>query len=510
MRLLFFSALFPLIITSPAFCTQIDLDSASIYNQKSEDNWRRNPDSAIWYARAALTASRSSGSAEMEIKSLRNLGASFFFDGRSDSARFYWQRMQDLSEIEGDSSSWAAALANLSILNQRTSKYLIALEQVMTALRINLALNDSIRLSNNYNNIGIIYEETGEYSKAIEFHRLAMGVRRKLEDSALLSSTYVNIASCFNALEQYDSAIYYAGQSTRLKEKFDDQWGLLAAYLEAATSYAALIRVDDAMNYYDKAIKTAEEVDNLPALYTGYIGLGWLYFQQGRVDEAKKLLDKINFGFGDYEIGITYDYHDLNYAIAEKMGNRELAYQSLTELHRLSDSLNLQRKERALTQAKMSSYQEVTAIQQNLEEEINNLRLQREAERRERTILSIGIAVAFLFILLVILLFNYRLIKRKNESLLKKQKEIDLLLAQQKEMIDVKTEELIASQSLIDRYAFLNSHELRAPVARILGMLSMRESENLDEKTFIRLLQENLSQLDSVIKKISKEIRKDL
>ncbi len=69
-----------------------------------------------------------------------------------------------------------------------------------------------------------------------------------------------------------------------------------------------------------------------------------------------------------------------------------------------------------------------------------------------------------------------------------------------------RTEELEMQYKILTEYAFINSHQLRAPLSRILG-LSQLVSKNLKDKTDIELINALISstnELDLIINQISK------
>lgn len=78
-------------------------------------------------------------------------------------------------------------------------------------------------------------------------------------------------------------------------------------------------------------------------------------------------------------------------------------------------------------------------------------------------------------------------------------------------MISERTKKLYAQNDKLKAYAFANAHQLRAPVARILGLLNLIKhvhKEDIDEN-LISVLQECALELDEIIKKIGKELEMD-
>ncbi|MBS1682917.1 MAG: hypothetical protein JST48_14490 [Bacteroidetes bacterium] len=64
----------------------------------------------------------------------------------------------------------------------------------------------------------------------------------------------------------------------------------------------------------------------------------------------------------------------------------------------------------------------------------------------------------------------------------------------------------------LQKYAFMNSHELRAPLARMLGLLQLLKLEKDPEQTkiLLNLLQETSIELDKVIRQMNRLLEKEI
>jgi len=107
---------------------------------------------------------------------------------------------------------------------------------------------------------------------------------------------------------------------------------------------------------------------------------------------------------------------------------------------------------------------------------------------------------------MIVILRSYVTIKKNNQKLEKQSNTIQSLMNQQKALLDKKSLELLSSQKLIDRYAFLNSHELRAPIAKLLAILNLIDYDRNNQQDFIELLSTCIIEIDDVVKKIAKEL----
>ncbi len=77
-------------------------------------------------------------------------------------------------------------------------------------------------------------------------------------------------------------------------------------------------------------------------------------------------------------------------------------------------------------------------------------------------------------------------------------------------LVKERTKQLESKNKALEEYAFINAHELRAPVASILGLINlMRTMElNEDEKVYLEHLQRSADKLDDVVNSITRAIEK--
>jgi signal transduction histidine kinase len=130
-----------------------------------------------------------------------------------------------------------------------------------------------------------------------------------------------------------------------------------------------------------------------------------------------------------------------------------------------------------------------------------------------------------------VILENDRLIKQQNEKLEKlvaeRTTEIELKNIELKEynenlesLVDIRTDqikqansELTLQNRRLEQYMFVTSHNIRGPVARILGLIYLLKKEqvkNEQEQTIVLKLEESTMELDSIIKDISQLLDIDL
>jgi len=95
-------------------------------------------------------------------------------------------------------------------------------------------------------------------------------------------------------------------------------------------------------------------------------------------------------------------------------------------------------------------------------------------------------------------------IEEKNEELKLQSEEISTINEQLEDMVNERTRKLQEQNSILVEYAFINSHELRAPICRMMGLLSLIDKTKGEEKEQIMtMIRQTGIELDDVSKSIN-------
>ena len=142
----------------------------------------------------------------------------------------------------------------------------------------------------------------------------------------------------------------------------------------------------------------------------------------------------------------------------------------------------------------------------------------------------------FYILLLVIFGFSvYSIVRYRERKLVRDKRELEVKVKERTEEIEAKTQEILAQaeeirginenlESLVkertielerknkalEEYAFINAHELRGPVASILGLINLMQKLKLseDEKVYLEHLQQSAKKLDAVVSSITQAIER--
>lgn len=101
-------------------------------------------------------------------------------------------------------------------------------------------------------------------------------------------------------------------------------------------------------------------------------------------------------------------------------------------------------------------------------------------------------------------------IQRKNEEIQAQSEEIKSMNDNLEKMVQERTRELERKNQALEEYAFINAHNLRAPVASILGLVNLLCKLELEDegKIMITHLRQSSEKLDEVVNSITEAIEK--
>jgi signal transduction histidine kinase len=446
-----------------------------------------NIDSATKYAKLSYNQSIALNDIELTIKSLNALG--------------YCYR-------------------NKSIYDSALYVYKLGVQQSKVA-------NNEIRQIFFYNNIGIVYNHIGVYDSAIANYFSSLQLAQRLDRYKDVSIALMNIGNINLALENNEVAIKYYSQSLEIKEEYGYS-GVDFAYYNLGLCYNKLKDYDNAIEHFNKLISFCAnnecELDSDLAI----LGLGLAYFGLNNYDLATEYFKQIK-GTEDIRSKIAI-YRTLSQILSEKEDYKralELIDSSIVYANQIKRpeelETNYETKGEILSKVGMLDsalfyYQKHYALKDSLFNEAVALSIQDlfvgfEREQAEATIrvkereITVRKRANILFALVIILSLAI-IIKAIMD--LTKRKKMNKYLDKQ---VALKTSELTElNKNLQDKSKDLNnliyniSHEIRGPLARLLGLINLGQMEShkdLKDVKYYGKLQNEVIELESILKRMT-------
>lgn len=460
-----------------------------LLNELSYNYRTSNTDTALAYVQEALNLSLKNKYHKGIINSYSNYGIIYQYVGNYTSSLEYFQKGLSLLDTYPDDEIKAKIFNNIGNLYWRSNDKELAYEYYKKSMLIREMLNDSIGLAkvlgNLGNSIGAIYHDG---DSAFYYYTRALNIFRAQKDSSGLSITYSNLANIFKVKGNVDQAISYYHNSLSIDKSRGDLYGLTFSYSNLGSTHKDLGNLDSAIYYFKLLLSVANEINSLPRQKQAY----------GRL-----------------------------YSLYEGMSDYEKAFKFLKLYKQADDSLMNQSPMNRMTDLKLKFDNDLKT------QEIDLLKAQSDRNKLELAkkywqilflvmvlIILSGIAVAFWF--------RFKIKNRLYEILSDKSKE----LSSAQELIELRNEELISinenleqkvgdrtkelnkayqnlliSNQRLDHFTYRSAHDLKGPIASILGLINLlkmelEESENKLSIDYVDLLNHTALKMDNLLKRI--------
>jgi tetratricopeptide (TPR) repeat protein len=406
--------------------------------------------------------------------------------------------------------------------------YEFAQNYYMLAARYYKNIHDDVGLGQVYNNIGEVNKKLGDHEKALDY--LIRSVNLRQQDSTLALS-YYNIAEVYLMKKDYPEAEKYVRQSIALAAKFNDKRSEYYDHWMNARIQLATKSFPASIPEFEKAVNGWRESGETRNLIQVYHDLAEAYRTHGEIEKASQYLR--------LAIDLEHTFHvpelrAQGYLVLARLdstrGNYSAAYQHLVRHNSLKDSI--------YNNSKAEQIARVQAIYDTERMDHENDQLKTEKELRDQQLKSretllaaitgglliVGLLATILYQQRLRIQKNNRILQQKNEeinsqkhsielqaiALMKLNEELQILNRTLETKIEERSSQLLLKNQKLAEYSFMNAHQLRAPVASILGLIQLLDQVPPEERdTILKHLKTCGDQLDGIILEISRNLESD-
>lgn len=478
--------------------------------------------------------------------------------GQNDALDSLQRQLADAPSVE----------ARIDVLNELSHKYsaisLTKSEQLAKeALALAQPIGYSHGISGSYNNLGICASIRGAYTEGLDYFMQALRLRESSPDQASRASTLSNISRVFAYQHDYDRALEYAMQSLEASRKLGNPGQLGHAYINVGGIYMS-------KKNYPLALTMFTTANDLFEARKLIVQQGWALMEIARVYDAlgnypealatsMRAKEKIKMEDDVFTaaelfrlIGSIYHHmqnrteanHYLRQAITmadrnDDSNGRILGRRQLADMYKdvgLLDSalfyqdqclmLNAEifNSEKARQLATLEKVYQTESKDRELREKTDKLRFQ-------ATVISIISVLMIVLAVLGYISYHYYRDKRKSARELEKlndeisNKHVEILF-QSEELAKVnqevrrinesleqevlnRSEKIRQQNQMLIEYAYFNAHNVRGPLARILGLAGLMESEPSAElvKEYNVRMHQSALELDKVVREINNKLQ---
>lgn len=234
-----------------------DTAKVTVLNELAFEYRTINPDTAIHFARQALSFSQINHFEIGEAEAYTIIGIAHFNLGEPDDALLLLIRAKRIFDK----------------ISPNYSKKNIRIKNALSKL---------------YNATGNIYIQQGNYPLALKTHQDALKIRREINDKTGLASSYNNLANIYYSMGNYNEAIKNHFASLKIKESIGNKQGIAISYNNIGLLYKDQGNNEQAIKHLRNSLKIAEEIKLDKIITTNYINIGAIYLGQNRYNDAMK------------------------------------------------------------------------------------------------------------------------------------------------------------------------------------------------------------------------------
>ena len=365
------------------------------------------------------------------------------------------------------------------------------------------------------NILGLTFLSENKIPEAMSHLNRSLAIRKRINYQIGVAASLYNIGLVFEELNNLDSAVYYHHQSLALEEATGHAVGIAYSNERLGALFTKLHQYQKADKYLIKAESLSKQIKAGAILIDVFKDQRDLLMAQGKLEKA---------------INYSILYEQLKDSVfSNTLSNRIASLESVNQTEKKNNEIILLNKTKQLQE--------------------NELLMQKGKLRQQWYILTT--ALLGLILLSYVIFLLYRSIQRtkklnreiqaqsiklmlNNNLLHEQQEEIssqhdrvaeqNLRLAEAKEIIEQqhkkiklrnenlevqvekRTKDLVEYNYKLEQFAFISSHNLRGPVARILGLgqlLELPGKNEQDEKTIKEKLIITTKEMDRVVKDLN-------
>lgn len=338
----------------------------------------------------------------------------------------------------------AIASNNIGLVYYEYGNYKEALENFQINLQIGEHFNDSLKISNAYNNMGMIYKNLFLNDKALQYYQMSFDYAPK--DDYTISTYYNNIGICYEDMKQYDLALECYHKSLTSASLSNNLIGIGNTYFNIAIVYSNLQQYDSALIYNKKAMEVYGELSDYSGLSFSKKGIAYCYYHQNKLNEAEAFgLDALKDGETAHNL---LSQKESAYALYEIKNRKKDYLQALNYLELyvvLKDSIQGAEKNEEIIKLDFDFNMERQRLQDSLEyssqQQLQKIKYESVINKKQTTqyVLYGGIGVC---VVIGFLIFRGYIRKKKDHEIIALQKnEVEL----QKHIVEEKNKEITDS-----------------------------------------------------------------
>lgn len=382
----------------------------------------------------------------------------------------YGQEALELAQEEDFKQGIQNAYKILRRIHRRLGNYNVAVEYTLKNLPIAEQLRDTAELLDAYTTLGNIHSAMGNYVESQQYLKQARIIGEKI-NAPTLANILNYIGRGYGKSGQYDSAIFYIKAAMQRELDFPQPgYGLSYIYNNLAEVYIELGKYEEAIHFYDLSAGLEEERKSPLGKTFTLSGLARVYQRKKEYDKAIALaLQSIEISTQNLYRDKAREAYGILYEIYQDKGDFEKALLYYKQFNIYKDSIFSEDRMQYIENLKINY--ETERIQQE------NELLKKDTELKDAQIkqqysyaIAFGVILLFVFTAGFMMYLNNRQRRRTNTLLHQYNQDLESQVQKRtNELLSANTE-LVKQNAQLEQFGYITAHNLRAPVARILGL----------------------------------------
>lgn len=464
----------------------------------------------------------------------KNIGWIYLEFGDFAEALTYFNKADQIAEAENDDLLKGQVLNNLGVLMALIGEYDSAMVHLLKSVEITSKNGDPL-IGLTHTNIGLVKSNLGDYESAETYFLKGLELDVLNEQQWGIANAFENIGELKLTLGRMEEAQDHFQKARDQFVKLKDIKGVAVNdnFLGVILYQRGLYK--EALTKLDNAYKLYQEINYQRGLAKVLRDMASCHILMGNTQTAIKLSEKSLTTATDIgQIPEAVQTAEILHKIYADLGDASNAYKQAMTYLAFKDSLYNRQKLEYITQIeakhKLSQIQQENELllkdnQLKINElQASNLKIARQNAVQFALVICLACALLTAFFWYRFNLKKQRTIKllrilndeitRQKEQIAEQANELEKVNGEMKNMneslevlVKERTQKIESQNKKLRDYAFSNSHEVRAPLSNLLGLINIskiegmtpEEQEEIIEKIYISALD-----LDSVITKVNK------
>ncbi len=428
--------------------------------------------------------------------------ATLFYNVDLKKSLGYGQNALDLAHLRQNQKELQKSYNILRRVHRRLGNFTMAIEYTMENLRYAENQKDTFEILDSYSSLGNIYSSIENFAEANKNLSKAYVLGEKINAPNL--STIMNyMGRSFTKMKQYDSARYWINKALNHELKFPQpEYTISYIYNNLAEVNYLEKKYEPAIAYYKLSMNLPEGKKSKFGMTFTLNGLAHIYLELQQYQLAvESVLESLEISKQNSFRDKSKESYGILYEIYEVQGNYKNALHYYKQFNLYQDSIFNEDNVQFIENLKINYQTERVEKENEILKKNAELKDARIREQRSITIGSI-VTIFSLIILLIILYFNFRQKKKRNVLLSASNETLEQVVNERTGALTNTNTELIRQNNQLEQFGFIIAHNLRSPVARILGLTNIINSSHFEmprDKVVVDKLHHSALDLDTVI-----------